>query len=208
MQLRTPVRDPDTPDVRIATVARTLAAAALPYGVLGALAAALGGLGVLTARAAAAGGIAACIGAAGAAAASLMRRQSRLWAADVWLAHGAGPRPADDVLRQRAAGLVASRHRRLLAGTLRRFVQDAEHPDPVSSRMRLDRVAVRACAHLLERAAAELGATGRPVTPRAVALAEELVTSPGSPLYRQRAPGTRALKERLRQLVFELERTA
>jgi hypothetical protein len=208
MQLGTSTPD-DRPDAaRIGTVPRMLAAATLPYAVLAGLAPVLGRLGVLNTREAAAGGIAACLGGAGAAVASVVRRQARLWAADAWLAHGTGPRPADDVLRQRSAGLVAARHRRLLAGTLRRFLNDAEQPTAVSGRMRLDRAAVAACAPLLERVADGLGSIGRPITPRAVALADELVTSPGSPLYRQRTPGTAALKERLRQLVFELERAA
>src|SRR5690242_13790931 len=156
-----------------------------PYAVIAALTAALGAAGFIGFRVWSALFAAAIVAGTGAGLWAQARRRQRFRAADAWIAHGRGSRPAEDVLRERSAILVDPHHRRMLAQSLRRTVADAtgEHRGR-SARVPLDRVVVRACAPDLLGVADVLGDRLRAVTPRAVVLAEELITDPGSPIYR------------------------
>ena len=202
---RSALAPPATPAARWrATIAR----AVLPYALIAAATSVLRRADLLSGRAALSALVASALAGVSAGAVAALRYHARLLAADAWIAHNAGPRPADDVLATRSAGLVAARHRRLVAATLRRFLRDAARSSMISSRVRLDAAAIAACAPQLRRAAERLADVAVPVAPRAVALAEELITRPDSPVYRQRAAGTAALEQRLHQVLFELERAA
>jgi len=127
--------------------------------------------------------------------------------ADAWLAHPAGEGPGSDVLARRSRQLVAAHHRRMVGASLRLLAEEPARPRGRSARVPVDTAAVHSCAGLLTRAAGALEDVSRPVSPRAVALAQELITDPGSPVYLCTTPSPAALEERLRQTLFELERS-
>ncbi len=179
----------------------------LPYLTIGGLAGALGASGALRATAWTAVLIASIAGGMGALAWSWIRRKQLSAHADAWLTHERGRRPSPEVLRDRTHTLLAPRHRRMVAGSLRRVACEPEGASGLSARVPLDIPAVRACQPQLVRAAADLEDVSQPVSARAVGLAEELITDPGSPIYRHAHSGAPALEERLRQTLFELERS-
>jgi hypothetical protein len=118
----------------------------------------------------------------------------------VFLRHGtldrllaAGGEPSwDPALGLRAAQVTSWRKRRLLADSLESAVSEAHRPPRWSCAAPLDRRAVRAAAPGLLALAAGLEADPRPAA-EGVALATQLVTDAGSPLY---APGdSDALRE-------------
>lgn len=179
----------------------------LPYLAIGGLAGVLGASGALRATAWTAVLIASLAGGTGALAWAWIRRRQLSVCADAWLTHERGHRPSPGVLRDRTHTLLAPRHRRMVAGSLRRVACEPERSSGPSARVPLDLSAVRACQPQLVRAAADLEDVSQPVSARAVVLAEELITDPGSPIYRHAHSGAQALEERLRQTLFELERS-
>jgi hypothetical protein len=138
---------------------------------------------------------------------SWARREHLHAAADAWIGHQAGVAPPANVLRDRAATLIGTRHRAMVAGSLRRIVSEAGAPYRRSARLPVDAIAVRRCRPQLLRLANLLVEPHGPATARAVVLAEELITDPGSPVYRHTTPAAGSLDERLRQTLFELERS-
>jgi hypothetical protein len=91
----------------------------------------------------------------------------------------------DPELALRAAQVTAADRRRVLAKGLERAVSDAHRPPRWSCAAPLDRSAVRAAAPALRALAAGLTEATAPA-PQGVALVEQLLRDPGSPLY---APG-------------------
>jgi len=144
-------------------------------------------------------------GAAGTLAAGWLRRSRANEAADRWLAHGTGTRPAAATLRRRCDELTDECSRRTLARALRRVLADADASPVRGTRLAVDRRSVLAQRRRLEQLAARLDDFGQVVTPRAMALVEELVTSGGSPLYAGTAVSPRQLGEVLAQTAFELD---
>jgi hypothetical protein len=113
---------------------------------------------------------------------------------DRLLAAGADP-SWDRELALRAAQARAPRRRRALAKSLLEAVRDAHRPPRWSCAAPIARGAVRAAAPELRALAAGLSRERAP-TPQAIALADQLVRDPGSPLY---APGDEdALRESVR----------
>jgi hypothetical protein len=103
---------------------------------------------------------------------------------DRLLAAGADP-SWDPQLTARAARLTAAGRRRTLARSLEHALRDAHRRPRWSCAAPLDRRAVRLAAPELRALAAELSHEAAPA-PQGVALAEQLLREPGSPLY---APG-------------------
>jgi hypothetical protein len=91
----------------------------------------------------------------------------------------------DQTLTLRAAQVTAARRRRALAESLERAIHDAHRPPRWTCAAPLDRDAVRAAAPELHALAAGLAEDPAPAA-QGVALAEQLLRDPGSPLY---APG-------------------
>jgi hypothetical protein len=113
---------------------------------------------------------------------------------DRLLAAGADP-SWDRELALRAEHLTAPRRRRALEKGLVRAVRDAHGPPRWNCAAPIDRIAVRATTPELRALAASLSREADPV-PQGVALAEQLLREPGSPLY---APGEEdALRESVR----------
>ena len=113
---------------------------------------------------------------------------------DRLLAAGADP-SWDRELALRAAHLTAPRKRRALEKSVVRAVRDAHGPPRWSCAAPIDRGAVRAVTPELRALAASLSREAAP-GPQGVALAEQLLREPGSPLY---APGDEgALRESVR----------
>ncbi|HET8823166.1 MAG TPA: hypothetical protein VFM57_16630 [Thermoleophilaceae bacterium] len=113
---------------------------------------------------------------------------------DQLLAAGADP-CWDRELALRAAHLIAPRRRRALAQSLVRAVRDAHSPPRWSCAAPIARSAARATTPELRALAASLTQEAAPA-PQGVALAQQLLREPGSPLY---APGDeRALRESVR----------
>jgi len=115
----------------------------------------------------------------------------------------AGTPPA--VVTARARELVGARHRHMLSSGLRRVVDDIDRPALVSARVPINRLGIALEHHKLERICALLDDPSRSVTPRSVALLENLMSDPGSPLYNGGGRSGGRLDERLRQIVFEME---
>jgi hypothetical protein len=179
-----------------------------PYLTIGLLAALLGAAGVIRTLDWEALVAASAFAGSAALGSTWLRREHVRVAADAWIAHHAGSAPAASVLDQRAATLTGARHRAMVAGSLRRVVSEAGSPSyRRSARVPVDAVAVRHCEPQLLRLAGLLADPRTPVTPRAVVLAEELITDPGSPVYRHTTQLGCSLGERLRQTLFELERS-
>jgi hypothetical protein len=98
----------------------------------------------------------------------------------------------DPELTLRAAQLTSADRRRSLAKGLERAVSDAHRPPRWTCSAPLDRRAVRATAPALRAVAASL-TEPTAVSPQGIALVEQLLRDPGSPLY---APGDEdALRE-------------
>jgi hypothetical protein len=98
----------------------------------------------------------------------------------------------DPELALRAAQLTAADRRRTLAKGLERAVGDAHRPPRWTCAVPVDRRAVRAVAPALRALAADLMDETAPA-PQGIALVEQLLRDPGSPLY---APGDEdALRE-------------
>lgn len=98
----------------------------------------------------------------------------------------------DAELALRAAQVTAAHRRRGLAKRLERAISDAHRPPRWTSAAPVDRSAVRAAAPALRALAAGLTEASAPA-PQGVALVEQLLRDPGSPLY---APGDEdALRE-------------
>src|SRR5579862_1634166 len=130
--------------------------AVAPYLTAALLAGAAGAVGMLPARLWTALLAGSLVGGAGAAILALIRCEQMVSAADAWLAQGCGPRPSCSVLRERSKTLVTSRHRDMVARSLRRIVLQAEQPPRRSAQVPLDSAAVRACSAQLVRLAADL----------------------------------------------------
>ena len=81
------------------------------------------------------------------------------------------------------------------------------HPTRISARVPLNRAALRARSEDIDHLADLLGDASRAVTPRGVALADELITSPVSPAYGRGENKERSLHEAVTQVLFELERS-
>jgi hypothetical protein len=88
----------------------------------------------------------------------------------------------DPELEIRAAQITAAKRRRALAATLQAALRDAHRPPRWTVAVPLDRGAVRAAAHELRMLAERLAETAAPAA-QGVALAEQLVRAPSSPLY-------------------------
>jgi hypothetical protein len=98
----------------------------------------------------------------------------------------------DAELALRAAQVTAAHRRRALAQRLERAISDAHRPPRWTSAAPVDRSAVRAAAPALRELAAGLTEASAPA-PQGIALVEQLLRDPGSPLY---APGDEdALRE-------------
>lgn len=109
----------------------------------------------------------------------------RLGAADLdrRLAEGADPH-SDRLLELPAARLVTPASRALVATGLERVVASVDKPNgPLSAAIPVRRRAVRNARVDLMTLADDLRRTAAP-NPRGVAMAERLITDPGSPLYR------------------------
>jgi hypothetical protein len=110
------------------------------------------------------------------------------YALDRDLAEGRRPEAAAE-LSLRARQLQRRRTRRALAGTIEGLVDAARRPPAMMAGIRPRRSAVlEASGSLL--ALADRLRSSRPVTPRGVALAGVLLTSPSSPVYSPRAART------------------
>lgn len=179
----------------------------LPYLTIGGLAGALGASGELRTTVWTAVLMASIVGGIGALAWSCIRRERLYSATDDWIAHRRGALPSPAVLRERSAMLTAAGHREMIARSLRRIVSQAEAPRRHSAQLPLDAAAVRSGAPGLLRVASEIASAGQQISARAVVLSEELITDPGSPVYRHASSTAAALDERLRQILFELERS-
>lgn len=105
----------------------------------------------------------------------------------------AGSEPSwDPELTLRAAQVTAMNRRRALGRGLERAIGDAHRPPRWTCAAPLDRRAVRAAAPALRALAADL-VEGTAPAPQGIALVEQLLRDPGSPLY---APGDEdALRE-------------
>jgi hypothetical protein len=113
---------------------------------------------------------------------------------DRLLAAGADPF-WDRELALRAEHLTAPRRRRALEKSLLRAVHDAHRPPRWTCAAPIARSAARATTPELRALAASLSQEAAPA-PQGVALAEQLLREPGSPLY---APGDEeALRESIR----------
>jgi hypothetical protein len=98
------------------------------------------------------------------------------------LAEGADPH-GDRLLKLRAARLVMPASRALLATGLERVVASVHKPkSPLSAAVAVRRRPVRDARHDLLTLADDLSRMAAP-NPRGVAMAERLITDPGSPLY-------------------------
>jgi hypothetical protein len=137
-----------------------------------------------------------------------LRRMLARYRADQWIAHSVGARPCERVIAERSAELVGCSSRQTLSRAFTRMVSDSERPPLFSSRVPVNRVAVTAHRAGIDRLAAVLGDTSRAVSARGVALADELITSPGSPAYGPGEIKTRLLREAVTQALVELERGA
>ncbi len=102
---------------------------------------------------------------------------------DRMLAAGGEPH-WDPELTLRAAQVTSARRRQALAEGFERVIRDAHRPARWTCAAPLDRSAVRAAAPLLGALAA--GLTDARAAPQGIALADQLLRDPGSPLY---APG-------------------
>jgi hypothetical protein len=99
----------------------------------------------------------------------------------------AGIDPAwDSELRLRAGQITAAKRRCALSASLQAAVRDAHRPPQWTAAVPLAHSAVRAAAHELRLLAECLAGLAAPA-PQGVALAEQLVRDPSSPLY---APGS------------------
>ena len=123
---------------------------------------------------------------------------------DIWIAHGRAGAPLPGALLQRSAELAGQPHRRRLARSLIRIVDDAAGPGRISARAPVDRSAVLAHRTELIRLAAVLAGPAPPARVRGVVLAGELVGSGASPVYGCDPANPGALGEALRQALFEL----
>jgi hypothetical protein len=113
---------------------------------------------------------------------------------DRLLAAGADP-CWDPELTLRAAQISAPRRRRALEKSLGQAVRDAHRPGRWTCAAPIARSAIRATAPELRALAAEVSREPAP-PPQAIALTDQLVRDPGSPLY---APGNEgALRETVR----------
>lgn len=137
---------------------------------------------------------------------SLAERAGRQRAADAWIAHRSPPPPADAELRKRLVALTAPSHRRATARSLRRVLAEAERPAVLSAQIPVDRRAVRAERARLADLISTLSDCDAPVSARGVALADDLVRSPASPLYHHRKSptGSGELRSAVRRTLFEL----
>jgi hypothetical protein len=98
------------------------------------------------------------------------------------LAEGADPY-GDRLLKLRAARLVTPASRALVATGLERIVASLDKPkSPLSAAVPVRRRAVLGARHDLMALAGDLRHMAAP-QPRGVAMAERLITDPGSPLY-------------------------
>jgi hypothetical protein len=98
------------------------------------------------------------------------------------LAEGADPH-GDRLLKLRAARLVTPASRALVANGLERVVASVDKPkSPLSAAAPVRRRPVRDARHDLMTLADDLRRMAAP-NPRGVAMAERLITDPGSPLY-------------------------
>jgi hypothetical protein len=181
--------------------------ALVPYLTIGVLAMLLGAAGAIRTLDWQALVAASAVAGAAAQGWTWIRREHLRVAADAWIGHHAGAVPAAGVLSERMQTLMGAKHRAMVAGGLRRVVSDAGRPYRYSARVPVDAVAVRRCEPQLLRLAELLADPRGPVTPRVVVLAEQLLTDTGSPVYRHTTPLGGSLDERLRQTLFELERT-
>jgi hypothetical protein len=100
---------------------------------------------------------------------------------DRLLAAGADP-SWDAELAARAAQLTVLRRRRVLSESIVRVVRDAERPPRWTCAAPLNRRAVRGAAPDLQALAADLRDDPAPA-PQGIALAEQLLRDPCSPLY-------------------------
>ncbi len=86
------------------------------------------------------------------------------------------------------------------------MLTECERPATISARVPLNRQVLRAHSADIDHLADVLGDASRAVTPRGVALADELITSPVSPAYGRGENHERSLHEAVSQVLFELER--
>jgi hypothetical protein len=104
---------------------------------------------------------------------------------DRMLAAGADPH-ADPKLERRARKLTSRRFRAGLAAGIRNVVDAAEEPPRWSSQVPLARGEITRERHLLLELASDLRG-GDDLSPRGIALVEQLLTDGASPIYRGNA---------------------
>ncbi len=119
------------------------------------------------------------------------------------LAAGAPPGLSPE-LALRASKLVNERHRRHLAGALRRATREAHRPAATRSSISIvDRAAVIDAESSIQALIDRLS-SHQPAAPQGVAMAERLITDGvASPLYNKARPGT--LREQLLAATIALE---
>ena len=105
-------------------------------------------------------------------------RRGRRAIADAWFERGGQAAQFE----WRAEELTSARERRLLAHSLRGVVKEIRAPGPTST-VPLNRKAIHPYLAELEAIAERLRDVELPVTPTAILAVEQLLTSPGSPLY-------------------------
>jgi hypothetical protein len=112
--------------------------------------------------------------------------------ADGELRNGRRPYFSPALVSWRSSELVSARHRQAVARAVTR-TERALSPSTLPNASPLNRVAARPHVDLIHTLAERLAALDHPIEPRGVLLVEELLTSPGSPLYeRERAGELRA----------------
>ena len=105
-------------------------------------------------------------------------RRRRRAVADAWFERGGQAAQFE----WRADELTSTRERKLLAHSLRGVVKEIRAPGPTST-VPLNRKAIHPHLAELEAIAERLEDLELPVTPTAILAVEQLLTSPGSPLY-------------------------
>jgi len=113
-----------------------------------------------------------------------------------------GDRPtASPLVTWRTAELTSPRHRRVVAAEAARLARDLD-ASTLPGAVPLNRAVVRPYRYELEALAATLGG-GQPIGARGMLLAEQLLSSPASPLYDRAAADT--LEPRLRRVRAALQ---
>ena len=120
--------------------------------------------------------------------------------ADRIIMHGGERHSTSPLIAWRTLELTGARHRRRVAADAARLVRELD-ASTLPGAVPLNRAAVRPYRHRLDELAALLNSP-KPITARGVLVAEQLLSSPGSPLYDRTAADT--LEPRLRRVISAL----